>query len=153
MTDDQKYDLYYGYTFNDCCQSFYTRLDFISTFVQLVGGSGAAAGVLAGSPVLVAFSGLVLAICAAIGVTVQPAIKAYKHELAKCTFWDLRKRALAGLDGLQLDEAIADAQGRAPMGIKTLEDPAYNRTLEMLGYESGAVPLNLCQRWFKAMAL
>lgn len=153
MTDDQKFDLYYGYTFNDLCQSFYTRLDFVTTFVQLVGGSAAAAGVMASSQVLVAFSGVILAICAAIGVTVQPAIKAYKHERSKCTFWEIRKQALASTDGQGLDVAIAQAQGDAPMGIKTLEDPAYNRTLEMLGYTEGTVQLGRCQRWLKAVTL
>lgn len=153
MTDDQKFDLYYGYAFNDLCQSFYTRLDFVTTFVQLVGGSGAAAGVLASSPVLVAFSGVVLAICAAISITVQPSIKAYKHEIAKCAFWEVRQRAISSIDGVALEGAIAQAQASSPMGIKTLEDPAFNRTLEMLGYSTGAVPLGCRQRCLKAMAL
>ncbi|MDH1700302.1 hypothetical protein [Comamonas terrigena] len=153
MTDDQKYDIYYGYAYSELCQSFYSRLDFVTTFVQLVGGSGAAAGVLSGSPALVGFSGVVLAICAAIGVAVQPSIKAYKHELSKCAFWEIRRKALEDFQGSALDVAIAQAQGASPIGIKTLEDPAYNRTLEMLGYSSGAVPLSRRQRWLRAMAL
>jgi hypothetical protein len=153
MTDDQKFDLYYGYAFNDFCQSFYNRVDFVTNFVQLVGGSGAAAGVLASSPVLVGFSGVVLAICAAISITVQPAIKAYKHELAKIAFWGVRQQAISSIDGDALDEAIAKVQADSPIGIKSLEDPAYNCALEMLGYSTGAVPLGRCQRWLKAVAL
>ena len=153
MTDDQKFDLYYGYAFNDLCQSFYTRVDFVTNFVQLVGGSGAAAGVLASSPVLVAFSGVVLAICAAISITVQPSIKAYKHEIAKCDFWRVRQQAISSLAGDALEEAIAQAQADSPMGIKTLEDPAINRAMAMLDYKDGFVELSRCQRWLKAMAL
>jgi hypothetical protein len=137
MNDDQKFDIYYGYAFHELCQSFYARLDFVVTFTQLVGGSGAAAGVLTTSPWLVGVSGVVLAICAAVGVTVQPAIKAYRHELAKCQFWGIKARGDAGLAGGELTGVITQAQGDSPMGIKTLEDPAYNRALRMLGYEKG----------------
>lgn len=152
MTDDQKFDIYYGYAYNDLCQSLYARLDFVTTFIQLVGGSAAAAGVLTSAAWLVGTSGVVLAICAAIGVTVQPAIKADRHQRAKCHFWDIKAQAADQLEGYELDAAITRGQSDAPMGIKTLELPAYNRTLHMLGYQSGFEKLRTMETLLQHLA-
>lgn len=137
MTDDQKFDIYYGQAYHELCQSFYGRMDFVSTFVQLVGGSAAAAGVVASAPWLVSLSGVILAVCAAVSVAVQPAIKADRHQRAKCQFWAVKADAEQGLDGPALQVKITQAQADAPMGIKTLDTPAYNRALHMLDYEKG----------------
>lgn len=137
MTDDQKFDIYYGHAYHALCQSFYGRVDFLSTFVQLVGGSAAAAGVVASAPWLVSVSGVILAVCAAISVAVQPAIKADRHLRAKCQFWAVKAEAEQGLDGSALQAKITQAQSDAPAGIMTLDLPAYNRALHMLGYDKG----------------
>jgi len=137
MTDDQKYDVYYGYAFHHLCQSFYGRLDFVTTFLQLVGGSAAATGVVTSAPWLVTLSGFTLAVCAAIGVVVQPAIKADRHLRSKCQYWSVKANAERGLAGAELQVAITQAQADGAPGINTLESPAYNRALRMLGYKNG----------------
>lgn len=137
MTDDQEFDIYYGYSYHELCQSLYGRLDFATTFIQLVGGSAAAAGVVASEPWLVSVSGVILAVCAAVSVAVQPAIKSDKHARAKCQFWAIKAEAEQGLPDQAIRARITQAQADAPLGVKTLGLPAVNRTLHMLAYKDG----------------
>lgn len=152
MTDDQKYDIYFGYAYHELCQSLYARLDFVTTFIQLVGGSAAAAGVVASEPWVVSLSGVVLAVCAAVSVTVQPAIKSDKHARAKCQFWAIKAEAEQGLQDSALQGKITQTQADTPLGIKTLELPAVNRALHMLGYDKGFEKLGRTQAFIERLA-
>jgi hypothetical protein len=147
MTDDQVFDAEYGYWYNAACERFYGRIDLACNFVQLVGGSAAAAAAFGGRPQLVVLSGLFLACAAAISLTVQPAVKADRHQRTKCAFLAIKRRRHSA-DAAAIDEAIADAQADGPVGIGALAIPAYNDAVRAMGREQGVRPL----RWWERLA-
>lgn len=145
MTDDLQFDMQYGHWYNATCERFYRRIDLITNFVQLVGGSGAAMAAVAGRPTLVVLSGMALASCAAISLAVQPGIKAERHQRAKCAYLAINRDAFK-LDDVALHEAIAQAQQDGPVGVGALQMPAYNATVRAMGREHGVRGLTLPQR-------
>lgn len=147
MTDDQVFDIEYGYWYNAACERFYRRIDFVCNFVQLVGGSASGAAAFGGRADLVVASGLLLASVAAVSLTVQPAVKAERHERAKSAYLAIkRKRHQA--DDAAIHEAITDAQAAGPVGLGALAMPAYNDAVRALGREQGVRAL----RWWERLA-
>jgi len=141
--DDLSFDLKYGYWFNLLCERLYSRIDFLLNFVQLVGGSGAALAVVNGSPQLVVTAGLALAVCAAISLLVQPAIKAERHRVTRCGYLSLDAKLESNrIDGLVV--ALADLRREAPIGLGALAVPAFNATLRA-GNRDGVRSLTLGQ--------
>lgn len=147
MTDDQAFDVEYGYWYNAACERFYRRVDFVCNFVQLVGGSAAAAAAWGGSGGLVVASGLLLACAAAVSLTVQPAVKAERHERTKCAYLAIKRRRHQA-DEAAVHEAITDAQAGGPVGLGALAMPAYNDAVRAMGREQGVRPL----RWWERVA-
>ncbi|MEJ8852637.1 hypothetical protein [Variovorax rhizosphaerae] len=141
---DLSFDLKYGYWFNLLCERFYSRVDFVLNFVQLVGGSGAALAVINESPKQVVVAGLALAICAAVSLLMQPAIKSERHRVARCTYLTLDARlASEQREGLVI--ALADLRREAPIGLGVLGPPAFNATLRAMGQEDGVRSLTFGQ--------
>lgn len=151
MTDDQAFDIEYGYWYNAACERLYRRIDFGCNFIQLVGGSASAAAAFGGRADLVVAAGLLLACAAAIAMTVQPAVKAERHERAKCTFLAI-KRCRSGADEAALHEAIVDAQSSGPVGVGALGMPAYNDAVRAMGREYGVRPLRWWEHFVAFMA-
>ncbi len=145
--DDSFFNLEYGYWFNAANERFYRRVDFFTNLVQLVGGSGAAAAALSGQNGLVIASGLVLSVVAAISLTVQPAVKAERHERAKCKYLGIKRRMHQMTDA-ELHEAATEAQESGPLGIASLGMPAYNDALRAINREGGVRSL----KWTERMA-
>ena len=145
MRDDLIFDTHYGYWFNLTCERYYKHIDFVINFVQLVGGSSAALAAITGAPSAVVASGLALAACAAVSLTVQPGVKAEQHMQAKCRYLDI-KGQLPGLSDEALNAAVVDAQRTGPGGIGALAVPAVNRTLDAMGRVDGLKPLSLLER-------
>ena len=149
MRDDLTFDTHYGYWYNLACERFYSRIDFALSFVQLVGGSGAALGVVSGSPNWVAASGVALACCAATSLLVQPAVKAERHCRTKCEFLAIKGR-LHQMGDDDLCAEVARVQSAGPAGLGALAKPAYNSTLYATGRESGVKRLNPVE-WVAAL--
>lgn len=145
MTDDQIFDIEYGYWYNAACERFYRRIDFACNFIQLVGGSASAGAALGGRADLVVFSGLMLASAAAVSLTVQPAVKVERHERAKCAYLAIKRRRHQA-DEAAIHEAITDAQAGGPVGVGALAIPAYNDAVRAMGREQGVRPLNWRER-------
>lgn len=143
--DDSFFNLEYGYWFNAANERFYRRVDFLTNLVQLVGGSGAAAAALSGRNELVIASGLVLAAVAAVSLTVQPAVKAERHERAKCKYLGIKRR-MHQLSDTELHEAATEAQEAGPLGIASLGMPAYNAALRAINRENGQRKLDWSER-------
>jgi|GEM_PF-2189420 len=141
MRDDVIFDMHYGYWFNLACERFYRHIDFAANFVQLVGGSGAALGAVAGYPVLVVASGLALASCAAVSLLVQPAVKAEQHLQSKCRYLAIKRGMLAMEDSV-LHAEVVEAQRDGPAGVGALAKPAFNATLHAIGRDDGFRPLS-----------
>lgn len=147
MTDDLLFDIQYGYWYNAACERFYRRIDFATNFVQLVGGSAAATAAFGQRPDLVVLSGLALAAAAAISLTVQPAVKAERHERTKCGFLALKRLQHTTPDD-QLHIAVTEAQQSGPIGIGALAMPAYNDALRAINREHGFRTL----KWWEKVA-
>lgn len=129
--EDLEFDIHFGYWCNFLNEKFYSRWDLFFNLVQLVGGSAAAAGVMAGSPALIAGSGVALAICAASSLAWQPAIKAERHASTKKAFIDL-KGCMVGMPDADCLKACAELQ-KGEAGLPSLNMPAANMTRRYLG--------------------
>ena len=129
--DDIEFDVSFGYWYNFLNEKFYSRWDLVFNLVQLIGGSAAAAGVMAGSSALVAASGVALAVCAALSLAWQPGIKAERHCNAKKDFLDLKGCMLSLSDAELAKECAALQKGEASM--PSLNVPALNMTRRALG--------------------
>lgn len=136
MKEDLVFDVHYGYWFNLACERFYKHIDFCANFVQLVGGSSAALGVVNESPKLVVYSGLALAVCAAISLLMQPAVKAEQHLQAKCRYLGI-KGHMHAMSEAELSAEVTEAQRSGPAGIGALGGPAFNSTLNATGRVEG----------------
>lgn len=151
MRDDLIFDTHYGYWFNLACERYYKHIDVAVNFVQLVGGSSAAFAAITDRPFAVVASGLALAACAAISLTVQPGIKAEQHIQAKCRYLDIKGR-LPGLSDEALNAEVVDAQRAGPAGIGALAVPALNSTLQAMGRTDGIKPLRMLERIASSVA-
>lgn len=146
MTEDQRFEIEYGYWYNLACERLYRRIDVACNLVQLVGGSAAAAAALGGNSALVVASGLMLALAAAISLTVQPAVKCERHMRSKCQYLGVKR--LSGADAQAIGDAIINAQASGPAGFGALAMPAYNAAARALGSVHGVQTL----RWWERLA-
>lgn len=132
MREDRLFEIEYGYWFNMKSERLASRLDFVLNLVQLIGGSAAAMAVLGGWPGGVVAAGLLLALCAAVSLLLQPAVKAERFCVAKRNWLDLKGRA-SGLDDDALVAAVARLQADGPNGLGALEKPAWNAAVRASG--------------------
>lgn len=147
MTPDQTFDIDYGYFFNLANERFYSRLDGLLNFVQLVGGSAAAAGAMQSDARLVVGAGVALAVCAAISIVVQPAVKAERHCQMKA-----RWRELLTHKGSDATDQIAKLQASGPVGMGILAIPSYNSALRSRQPDdTGCRQLSLLQKVVSAI--
>lgn len=146
-----EFDVHYGYWYNTLCESFYRRMDFACNLVQLVGGSVAAAGVVSAHAWLVSASGIALAICAALSLAMQPAVKAERHCHHKAAWLDLQG-AMAGMSDVDLLSATAEKK-KGDIGMITLNLPASNAAMRSLGHQEGFAELTFWQRFVQRLAM
>lgn len=146
-----EFDVHYGYWYNTLCESFYRRVDFACNLVQLTGGSVAAAGVIASHPWLVGSSGIALAMCAALSLAMQPAVKAERHCQIKSSWLDLQAQ-LPALSDAELISALSEKK-KADLGMLSLNLPASNAAMRSLGYLDGFAPLSRWQRFVQRIAM
>lgn len=144
MTEDQRFEIEYGYWYNLACERLYRRIDVACNLVQLVGGSAAAAAALGGNSALVVGSGLMLALAAAISLAVQPAVKCERHMRSKCQYLGVKRLS----DESAVAAAIIDAQAIGPAGFGALAMPAWNAAARAMGREDSAQAL----RWWERLA-
>ena len=146
-----EFDVHFGYWFNAMCESLYRRVDMVCSLAQLVGGSAAAAGVMTARPAWVAASGVVLAVCSATSLVVQPGVKAERHARCKCQWLEI-KGAMVDMSDAALRMQVVSAQ-KGELGITTLSLPASNAAMRALGYQDGFAPLTWWQRMVGRLAM
>lgn len=146
-----EYDVHFGYWYNVLCEKFYARCDLVFNLIQLVGGSAAAAGVVAAKPVLITASGIMLAVAAAFSLAWQPGIKAERHRQAKDCWLDLKAEMLE-LTDKQLVAACARLQ-KHETGMTSLNLPAANAAIRSLGHKDGFAELTAWQRFVQRLAM
>jgi hypothetical protein len=141
----------YGYWFNASCEKAYGRLDLLLNVMQLVGGSIAVVSILKTSEALTTAMAGILAFAAAVGLLVQPSVKAERHRQAKCVFLELEGRAWH-LPTDALEQQLARTRQDAPAGIALLAVPAFNATMRAIGQDEAQKPETIWQRAFAAIA-
>lgn len=147
---DLDFDLRYGYWFNLLNERIYGRLDTFLNFIQLIGGSGAALATFNNNPGAIVASGAALAVCAALSLLVQPAVKSERHRVARCRYLALG----AKFDEGKRDELIADLSAlrqEAPIGFGMTAKIAFNATLDAMALP-GKRPLGMPEKILAAIA-
>lgn len=151
MRADDLFDVEYGYWFNLRCERFYRRVDTGLNLVQLVGGSAAALAAMQNDARAVVFSGVALAVCAALALLVQAGSRAEQHRACKGQWRSLKGNA-AGLGDEALHRAVTELQGSGPVGLASLAMPSYNETVLATGREDQVRPVSWLQRLVGALA-
>ena len=151
MREDRMYEIAYGYWFNVANERAYHHLEVLLNMVQLVGGSAAALAAMQGYPALVVASGLALALCAAVALLVQPALKSEHHRQCKAQWLALRGTA-ASLADDELLNAVTQIQAAGPNGLGVLQDLAFNATARATGCAASVVKLSPLQRLMAAVS-
>jgi hypothetical protein len=135
-------DVRWGHVYNDLCHRFYSRCDFWLNILQTAAGSavllGAATVFVADErgavpPRITAGAGAALSVLALCGMFWQPAVRAEKHRTASAAFLTLYGRVWTTKTA-QLSKELTALQGGAPMGLRGLEMPAYNRNMAFFEY-------------------
>jgi hypothetical protein len=158
-------DLRYGQCFNELCERFYARMDLTINLLQIVAGSTVVVSVFGaaqvGSPALVgpfgavppwltALSGASVAIVSMLAILWQPGVKAERHKVAGAAFHNLLGKAWS-LSTPQLLRELATAQRDQPLGLRSLEMPAYVRASKSIGVVQNE-KLTWIERMFDAVA-
>lgn len=151
MRDDRMYEIAFGYWYNVANERAYHQLDVLLNLVQLVGGSAAALAAMQGYPSMVVASGLALALCAALALLVQPAIKSEQHRACKAQWLALRGRA-EHISDADLLAAVTAIQAAGPNGLGILQDLAFNATAQAMGSGNAVVKLSPLQRLIAAVS-
>lgn len=142
--EDIEFDINFGYWYNMLNEKFYSRWDLLFSLVQLVGGSGAAAGAISGSSGLVTGSGVVLAVCAAFSLAWQPGIKSERHSVLKKAFLEL-KGCMLELDDKECLKRLTELQ-KGETGMPSLNMAAIALTRRAMGDPYDDTKLTCLQR-------
>ena len=130
----------------------YRRVQSITNFLSIVGGSAAASALVERTPSWLPVTGaLLLAMFGAIAVAVRPADKAAQNELDVKRYAAIRSKSSSMSDDA-LRQAIDEARNADAAEIEPLRDVAYNDVVCEVGQPSYSVPLSLQQRVIAAFA-
>jgi hypothetical protein len=130
----------------------YRRVQSITNFLSIVGGSAAASALVERTPGWLPVTGaLLLAIFGAVAVAVRPADKAAQNELDVKRYAAIRSKS-AGMSDDVLRQAIDDARNTDAAEIEPLRDVAYNDVVHEVGQPDYSVPLTFQQRLIAMLA-
>jgi hypothetical protein len=131
-------DARYGQCFNTLCERFYKHCDLCLNLLQLAAGSTVVVGAFNGLPKWVSTaSAAAVGLLALLSVLWQPAVLAERHRVASGRFFDLLGKAWSTSTSTSgfLSE-LAAAQRDAPLGLRSLEMPAYLLACKAIGAPS-----------------
>lgn len=120
------------------------RLATLIAFCELIGGSAAFGAFLANNQALGAYTGLLLAVCAALNHSVRPAEKAKDARIAFGKFM-----ALTGDEGLDLEAMNRDLtalQSEDDGGFEFIRETTYNEVAREWGRDDYIKPPPWWQR-------
>lgn len=128
-------DVQYGQCFNNLCERFYKHCDLALNLLQLAAGSTVVVGALNGFPKWVSgASAAAVGLLALLSILWQPAVLAERHRVASGRFFDLLGKAWApNTSTSALLRELNAAQRDAPLGVRSLEMPAYLRACRAIG--------------------
>lgn len=130
----------------------YRRLQAVTVFLSVVGGSGVISGMAEQVPPWMPITGgLLLAVFGAIGLAVRPADKAAANDNDARRYAQLRTAAMA-MTAEELQVALNKARESDTQEVDALRDVAYNDLAYELGREDQAIPLRVHQKLLSALA-
>jgi hypothetical protein len=136
----------------DLTARLYRRLQAISTFMAILGGSAVASSLGRSLPHWVSIAGvLVMTAFGAFGIVARPAEKAAANKIDARRYAELRTRAV-DLSDVDLERALAKARESDADEIELLRDVAWNDVAAEIGRSDAVSRLTLAQRALRAMA-
>ena len=130
----------------------YRRVQTISIFLTVVGGSAVVAAAFNAAPAWASVLGAAfLGIFGAAMVAIRPAEKAVANEMDVRRYAQLRSAA-EGMDEGELRAALQKARESDAAEVEPLRDVAYNDVVIEIGRSEFAVPLSSQQRFLAALA-
>jgi hypothetical protein len=130
----------------------YRRVQSLTNFLSIVGGSAAASALVEHTPGWLPVTGaMLLAVFGAVAVAVRPADKAAQNELDVKRYAAIRSKS-GGMSDEVLRQAIDDARNSDAAEIEPLRDVAYNDVVCEVGQPDYSVPLTLQQRLIAMLA-
>ena len=132
----------------------YRRVQVVSTFFAIVGGSAAFSNIFTSTAPtwLPLVGGALLAVFGAISISVRPADKAAHNEQDVKRYAALRAKEQSFVTDSALRQAIDEAHNGDAPEIDSLRDVAYNDVVRESGQPSYAVNLSLQQKLIAALA-
>lgn len=132
----------------------FCRLESGARFVQLLGGSAAVGGAIAGSTVGTGIAGLVVALAAYADIAFEFGKAARLHDQLIRRASQVAERAARkpSMTSAQIDMARAAAADLDVTIIEALRTPAYNEVQRRHGLYSYVRPLSRWQRFMEAIA-
>ena len=130
----------------------YRRVQTVSTFFSILGGSAALAAIADIFPKELSIAGAcVAAVFGAALVAIRPADKATQNEADLRRFQSLMTRANS-LDEKALEAAIEEARQGSAQEIEPLRDVAYNDVVMEFNRPDALIPLSPLQKILRAFA-
>jgi hypothetical protein len=130
----------------------YRRVQGITTFLTIIGGSAAASSLVAHTPSWLPITGtFLLAVFGAVAIAVRPADKAAQNELDVKRYGAIRAKS-SNMTDAELRQAIDEAHTSNAVEVEPLRDVAYNDVALEVGRPDSMVQLNLQQRLIAAFA-
>ena len=128
-------EIRYWQDYHTLCQRFYARADLVLNVAQVASGSAAILSAWEKVPVPAwATSPLALAwgIITIAAIFWQPAVRAERHSRAAASCVELYGKAWRSKT-VDLQARLAAVLKDAPLGLRSLEMPAFHRTVRSLG--------------------
>ncbi|GAA4335872.1 hypothetical protein GCM10023144_29630 [Pigmentiphaga soli] len=130
----------------------YRRIQAVGTFLAVLGGSGAMAGISNNIPPWISIAGgVLLAIYGAMTLSIRPADKAVPNEMDVKKYADLFAKAQA-LSMEEIRPLLAEARRSDAPEIESLRDIAFNDVAEELNRPDQQIKINWYQGFLQAIA-
>jgi uncharacterized protein with NRDE domain len=134
----------YAARYHERCANLWRRFASVITFAELIGGSAAFGAWLSHNPQIGAYTGIVLAVAAALNHTFKPSEKAAAEEQSRKAFMALL--ATAGSDLEDFNRRLSELCVEHGNGFELLRNPAYNDVAREWGRDDSTAKLKLPER-------
>lgn len=149
---EQLFDANYGRICAGLEARLFARIAGIFSFIELVGGTSAMAGLLSQHRVLTIIGGLMLAIIPILNYVMSPAKQSAASLVTNRAFAQLIEDAET-IDDDELETRLRAAQRAASLDpVEGLRGVAYNATLDEAGHTTDHFALTLWQRFLRLVA-
>lgn len=138
------FDTRYAARYHERCARVWRKLSSLIAFSEIIGGSLALGAWLAQNPQLGAYTGLALAVAAALNHTFKPGDRAAHEERARQVFMGLLAEHIQDLD--ELNRQLGKLHAEYPDSFEALRVPALNDVAREAGLDERVEKLNFPEK-------